>query len=53
MEFEVDLELEKDGRWIAEGERLPGVLAYGSTREEAQATVEALAHEGMKEQAAN
>jgi predicted RNase H-like HicB family nuclease len=42
-EFEVDFELEEDGRWIAAIEPLPGVLAYGSTREEARASVEALA----------
>ena len=43
MEFEINFELEEDGRWIAAVERLPGVLAYGATREEAQAKVEALA----------
>jgi len=36
MEFEVDYEIEEDGRWIAEVLKLPGVLAYGSTREEAR-----------------
>ena len=34
---------EADGRWIAEIEALPGVLAYGSTVEEAIARVQALA----------
>ena len=34
---------EKDGRWIAEVSDLPGVLAYGKTRDEAIAKVEALA----------
>jgi predicted RNase H-like HicB family nuclease len=51
MEFEVDFEIEEDGRWIAAVERLPGVLAYGSTREEAQAKAEALAQEVVQEQA--
>lgn len=36
-------EREDDGRWIAEIAELPGVMAYGATREEARAKVEALA----------
>jgi predicted RNase H-like HicB family nuclease len=43
MNFSIEFELETDGRWIAEIDQLPGVLAYGATREEAQAKVEALA----------
>ncbi|MGO9338331.1 MAG: type II toxin-antitoxin system HicB family antitoxin [Terracidiphilus sp.] len=45
VDFEVGFELETDGRWIAEVSDLPGVLAYGSTREEAFTRVSALAHE--------
>jgi predicted RNase H-like HicB family nuclease len=41
--FSVELEREEDGRWIGEVSDLPGVLAYGSTRDEAQAKVQALA----------
>jgi predicted RNase H-like HicB family nuclease len=41
--FRVELEREDDGRWIAEVPDLPGVLAYGTTRDEAQARVQALA----------
>jgi predicted RNase H-like HicB family nuclease len=41
--FRVELEREDDGRWIGEVPDLPGVLAYGSTRDEAQAKVQALA----------
>jgi predicted RNase H-like HicB family nuclease len=41
--FKVELEREDDGRWIAEVIDLPGALAYGATREEAQAKVQALA----------
>jgi predicted RNase H-like HicB family nuclease len=41
--FQIELEQEEDGRWIAEVPDLPGVLAYGSTREEAMAAVQALA----------
>lgn len=33
--FAVEVEQEDDGRWIAEVPELPGVLAYGQTREEA------------------
>lgn len=43
MNFRVEMEQEDDGRWIAEVVGLPGVLAYGSTAEEAQAKVQALA----------
>ena len=43
MNFRVEIEQEKDGRWIAEVIDLPGVLAYGSTSKEAQAKVQALA----------
>jgi predicted RNase H-like HicB family nuclease len=50
MELEIDFELEEDGRWIAAVERLPGVLAYGSTHEEAQAKAKALAREVVQEQ---
>lgn len=39
----IEFEREDDGRWIAEISALPGVLAYGATREEAQGKVEALA----------
>lgn len=39
----IEIEREEDGRWIAEVSDLPGVLAYGKTREEAIAKVEALA----------
>jgi predicted RNase H-like HicB family nuclease len=41
--FIVETEREADGRWIAEVIALPGVLAYGATREEAWAKVEILA----------
>jgi predicted RNase H-like HicB family nuclease len=43
MNFAIQLDQEDDGRWIAEIEELPGVLAYGTTAEEATASVEALA----------
>ncbi len=49
-EFEIDFEQEEDGRWIAEIERLPGVLAYGKSREEAGMKADALAREVVCEQ---
>ena len=43
MNYTLECELEDDGRWIAEVIELPGVLAYGSTRDEAIVKAEALA----------
>jgi len=39
----IEVEREDDGRWIAEVLDLPGVLAYGQTRQEAIDRVQALA----------
>ncbi len=43
VNLKLELEREDDGRWIAEIPELPGVLGYGSTREEAVALVKSLA----------
>jgi predicted RNase H-like HicB family nuclease len=43
MHLHIETELEDDGRWIAEIPQLPGVLAYGTTAEEASARAEILA----------
>ncbi len=43
MIFSVETEQETDGRWIAEIVQISGALAYGDTRQEAIAHVEALA----------
>ncbi len=43
MNFNIEYELEADGRWLAEVPQLPGVLAYGASAEEAMAKVEVLA----------
>jgi predicted RNase H-like HicB family nuclease len=43
MRFNIDLDREADGRWIAEIVSLPGVMVYGKTRQEAIAKVEELA----------
>jgi predicted RNase H-like HicB family nuclease len=42
MPLPIEVEQEDDGRWIAEAPDLPGVLAYGQTREEAIERVQAL-----------
>jgi predicted RNase H-like HicB family nuclease len=39
----VEVEQEEDGRWLAEVPELSGVLAYGSSRQEAIDRAEALA----------
>ena len=43
MYLTLELDREEDGRYIAEVPDLPGVLAYGATREEATARAQALA----------
>ena len=43
MNFKIEFEQEDDGRWIAEIPELPGVMACGATKDEAEAAVEALA----------
>jgi len=40
--YSVEIEREEDGRWIAEVPDLPGVMAYGKSREEAVRRVQAL-----------
>jgi len=42
MSMRIEVEPEEDGRWLAEVPELPGVLAYGSTRQEAIDKVQAL-----------
>ena len=43
MEYSLQFEQEVDGRWLAEVPELPGVLAYGSTSDEAIIKAETLA----------
>lgn len=43
MNFNIEVEVETDGRFMAEVIDLPGVLVYGKTEEEAIAKVQALA----------
>jgi predicted RNase H-like HicB family nuclease len=41
--MKIEIEREDDGRWIAEIPELPGVMAYGKSRDEAISKAEALA----------
>jgi predicted RNase H-like HicB family nuclease len=43
INYTIETEQEEEGRIIAEVIELPGVLAYGSTKQEAIAKVQALA----------
>jgi predicted RNase H-like HicB family nuclease len=41
--FQIELEQEDDGRWIADIPALSGVMVYGETKQQAIALVQALA----------
>ncbi len=41
--MKIEFDREDDGRWIAEVPELPGVMAYGNSRNEAISKAEALA----------
>ena len=41
--MQIEIEREDDGRWIAEIPDLPGVMAYGQTREDAVSKAKAVA----------
>jgi len=43
MSFQIEIEREDDGRWLAEVPDLPGVMTYGQSRDDALAHVQALA----------
>ncbi|HXD88740.1 MAG TPA: type II toxin-antitoxin system HicB family antitoxin [Urbifossiella sp.] len=43
MTLPIELEQEDDGRWFGVVDELPGVMAYGATREEAAKATRALA----------
>ena len=50
MKFEIECEREEDGRWLAEVPQLPGVLAYGSSADDAMAKAQILALRVLAEQ---
>jgi len=41
--FRIEIDQEADGRWIAEIPKLPGVIAYGNSKQEAVRAGRALA----------
>lgn len=41
--FHIEFDQEDDGRWLAEIPELPGVMAYGKTKKDAEVAVTALA----------
>ena len=43
MILNIEVEQEEDGRWIAEINELPGVMAYGDSLEDAKCNLQALA----------
>ena len=43
MKYEIECERDEDGRWLAAIPQLPGVLAYGSSADNAIAKAEILA----------
>ncbi len=43
MDYQIEFEQEDDGRWIAEITTLPGVMAYGVSKADAESKVEAMA----------
>jgi len=49
MDLKLECELESDGRWLAEVPQLPGVLAYGVSRDDAMAKAQVLALRVMAE----
>jgi predicted RNase H-like HicB family nuclease len=53
MKLTIEIEQEADGRWIAEVPELPGVMAYGTSRDQAIANAEALAFRVLAERLEN
>lgn len=49
MQLSIESEREDDGRWLAEVPQLPGVLAYGLTRDEALSKAQVLALRALAE----
>jgi len=53
MKLTLEIDQEQDGRWLAEVPELPGVLAYGASRDQAIANAEALALRVLAERLEN
>jgi predicted RNase H-like HicB family nuclease len=45
--YAIEVEEEVDGRWIAEVPELPGVMAYGKSRDEAVRRAQVLSLRGL------
>ena len=50
MQYTIEVDREDDGRWIAELQEIPGVMAYGASKDEAIKKAEALALRVIAEQ---
>jgi predicted RNase H-like HicB family nuclease len=48
VNYTIEFEQEEDGRWIADIPALPGVMAYGATKQEARSNVQELAVRVLK-----
>jgi predicted RNase H-like HicB family nuclease len=53
MNFSIECERKEDGRWLAEIQEPPGVLAYDKTQDEAMARSEILVLRALAEQLEN
>ena len=53
VKLTIELDREEDGRWIAEAVELPGVMCYGTTRDEAISNTERLAIEVIADRIAH
>jgi predicted RNase H-like HicB family nuclease len=43
LKYSIEFEREDDGRWIADVPAIPGAMAYGASRHEAELNVQAIA----------
>jgi predicted RNase H-like HicB family nuclease len=53
VNLRIETEQEDDGRWITEIPDLPGVMIYGTSRDEAVSRVKALALRALADQVGN
>ena len=53
VNLRIETEQEEDGRWIAEIPELPGVMVYGTSRDEAVSRVKALALRALADRLEN
>lgn len=43
----IEFAIEEDGRWTADITKIPGIMAYGLTKAEAESKVKALARDAI------